>query len=270
MIDGQQRLKSLQFFCAGVFNPKEGESKQRVFRLTDVQEPFKNKTFNELPDEHRGQLESSVIHVTIVKQDAPKDDDTSIYHIFERLNAGGRRLAPQEIRTAASHGPLIELLERLNKQVSWRAIYGKPSPRLKDEELILRFFALMENLSGYERPMNEFLNRFAKKHTAISQSDADAWTTKFNAAITLIHEAVGVKAFRPERSLNAAVFDAVMVGVATTLTKRPITKPEALKTAYETLLTDPEFIAPTSRATADEKSVNDRLKLAIKAFSNLA
>ena len=33
VIDGQQRLKTLQFFYSGFFSPKEGETSQKVFKL---------------------------------------------------------------------------------------------------------------------------------------------------------------------------------------------------------------------------------------------
>src|SRR5438874_10895389 len=35
VIDGQQRLKTLQFFFAGFFNPREEDKTKRVFRLID-------------------------------------------------------------------------------------------------------------------------------------------------------------------------------------------------------------------------------------------
>ena len=40
IIDGQQRLKTLQFFFAGYFNPKDDEDKSQVFKLEEVQAPF--------------------------------------------------------------------------------------------------------------------------------------------------------------------------------------------------------------------------------------
>src|SRR5436190_11715163 len=45
VIDGQQRLKTLQFFHSGFFNPKEGETSQKVFKLVDVQREFEGCTY---------------------------------------------------------------------------------------------------------------------------------------------------------------------------------------------------------------------------------
>ena len=127
VIDGQQRLKTLKFFIEGTFNPHAGEDKSKVFRLVEVQKPFDGVTYSTLEEKDRLRLENSIIHATIVKQDAPADGDTSIYHIFERLNTGGLKLTPQEVRTAASYGTLIVLLRSLNSDGNWRKIFGKPS-----------------------------------------------------------------------------------------------------------------------------------------------
>ncbi len=44
VIDGQQRLKSIQFFYGGVFNPSPEARTQRAFRLTGVQQQFEGLT----------------------------------------------------------------------------------------------------------------------------------------------------------------------------------------------------------------------------------
>ena len=104
VIDGQQRLKTLQFFFDGYFNPQPDARRNRVFELQGVQDQFKGKTYETLGDEERITLNDSIIHATIVKQDSPEGDQSSVYHIFERLNASGRKLSPQQIRVAIYHG----------------------------------------------------------------------------------------------------------------------------------------------------------------------
>lgn len=85
VIDGQQRLKTLRFFYDGVFNPSPDDRVKRVFRLTNVQKEFEGSTYATLSERDRITLDNSVIHATIVRQEAPPDGDTSMYHIFERL-----------------------------------------------------------------------------------------------------------------------------------------------------------------------------------------
>jgi Protein of unknown function DUF262 len=134
VIDGQQRLKTLQFFYLGVFKPSPEDKTRRVFKLAKVQEQYEALTYETLSEKDRINLDNSIIHATVVKQDNPPKDDTSIYHIFERLNSGGRLLTSQEIRCVVYHGPFIDLLRELNDDNSWRGIYGKKSPRQKDQE----------------------------------------------------------------------------------------------------------------------------------------
>jgi hypothetical protein len=269
VIDGQQRLKSLQFFYDGVFDPKEGSPTQKVFKLVDVQPRFLGRTYATLEEADRIQLDNSIIHATVIKQESPPNDDTSIHHVFERLNSGGRKLVPQEIRAAVSHGSFIDLLKNLNKDAKWRSIYGKPSPRLKDQELILRFFALFHDSGRYEKPFAEFLNKYIERHRNPTSHEAATFRTLFENTISSVHAAIGTKAFRPVSSLNAAVYDSVMVGVAKRLSKKAIKSPNQLKKAYEKLLNSNKYIDLISRATSDEQNVSSRLKLAIEAFARV-
>ena len=51
VIDGQQRLKSLQFFYDGYFNPQEDAKSKRTFRLSKVQKQFEGLSYATLdPD----------------------------------------------------------------------------------------------------------------------------------------------------------------------------------------------------------------------------
>ena len=154
VIDGQQRLKTLQFYFEGIFNPRAEDRFKRAFKLTKVQAKFEGLSYATLDESDRVKLNDSIIHATIVKQESPEGEDSSIYYIFERLNYGGRRLAPQEIRVAIYHGRLLDEIKDINMNEHWRKIYGKQSQRLKDQELILRFLAFYDNIEAYRRPMN--------------------------------------------------------------------------------------------------------------------
>lgn len=269
VIDGQQRLKSLQFFYNGVFNPKPGDQRQRVFKLTRVQPQFEGLTYETLQEQDRTKLNDAIIHATVVKQESPAGDDTSIYYIFERLNNGGRKLAPQEIRVAIYHGPLMDALHELNRHPAWREIYGPESARLKDQELILRFLAFYVSSADYERPMTEFVNRFAGRNRRPTPASMAAWVDSFRSTIDVFAGTLGRRAFRPEGAINAAVFDATMVGMARRLVRAPVPKPAFVKTAYDTLLDDQSFIEAVSRSTADEKFVRTRISMATEAFATL-
>jgi hypothetical protein len=260
IVDGQQRLKSLQFFYEGTF-------RERKFRLVDVHPRWKGKTYKELDADDRQRLEDAIVHTTVFKQDNP-GDKSSVYHVFQRLNTGASRLYPQELRNCVYYGKITELLEELNGNADWRAIFGKQNPRLKDRELILRFLALLFWRDLYRRPMNEFLSNFMNDHRNLGAERAEQFRTIFARTIALARGALGEKAFRPERFLNAAVFDAVMVGLATRVQQGEIKDSEKVRAAYDELLASKAFRAAYLRSTADEESVKQRTKLAIEAFGD--
>lgn len=146
VIDGLQRLLTLKFFYDGILN-------DRTFALgTSVHPDFAGKTYLSLGDADRRRLDDSIVHASVVRQDEPEGEHSSLYYIFQRINTGGSPARPQEIRNAIYQGPLNDLLEELNSSNSWRSIYGRMSNRLKDQELILRFLALRHASNQYESP----------------------------------------------------------------------------------------------------------------------
>jgi len=260
VIDGQQRLKSLQAFYAGTFSEKK-------FRLVGIRKPWVGKTYADLDPSDQLKLDDSIVHATIFSQDQPADVLDSIYFVFERINSGGIRLSPQEIRNCISAGPFTNLVKILNSEKPWRKVFGGPeNKRAKDEELITRFLAMLDNRANYARPMSKFLNDYSAKMNKASPEELNARAEKFRRTIDAISEALNGKAFRPVRSLNAAVFDAVMVAVADRLESGPKPSPEALLSTYDLLLADENFKKGWVRSTADEENVKLRMEAAIKAF----
>jgi hypothetical protein len=264
VIDGQQRLRTLAAFYKGVLRGQE-------FKLSKgVQSQFVGRTYETLEAEERRRLDDSIIHATVIRQDEPSNDQSSVYFIFERLNTGGTLLQPQEIRAAIFQGPFNALLHELNEIDAWRSVFGAPSLRMKDQELILRFFAFFFAASQYKRPMKEFLNDFMGGHRKLEDLRPPELRERFDETVSALSAPGAVeprRLFRPGTQINAAVFDAVMVGMARRLESGPIRAPGAILAAYEGLLGLDDFKAAYSRATADEASVEARLRLATEAFS---
>ena len=262
VIDGQQRLRTLHAFYDGLFGGRE-------FRLVGVQSPWEGKTYSELDTSDVFKLDDSVVHATIFQQDSPKDVMDSIYYVFKRINSGGIRLSPQEIRNCVNLGPFINLARELNENKSWRNIFGKKNTRAKDEELIVRFLALYENGATYSRPMNKFLDNFAEKMNKADESVLKNLGLVFLATIDIVEKALGVRAFRLIRALNAAVFDAVMVGLANRIFLGEPLDVTLVTSAYYGLLENQSFVAACERATADEENVQTRRRLATEAFARV-
>jgi hypothetical protein len=262
VLDGAQRLRTLQSFYSGTFKGKE-------FKLKDVQKELQGKGYNDLDPADRRRLDNSIIHATIIRQEEPANDQSSVYLVFERLNNGGTLLQPQEIRVALYHGLFVEALRKLNDTRSWRILFGPKSAHLKDQELILRFFAMLDWHSNYSRPMKDFLNQYMNANRTLSLRSADDLTKPFTTACSDIATHIGPKAFRLKSAVNAAVAESVLFGIARRQQKGPIRKPQLLKKAYDALLKDVVYIASVTRATADEERVKNRLRLAEQAFAKV-
>jgi len=265
VLDGQQRLRTLQDFYKGVLRGK-------VFTLhkDNVQSQFADLSYEQLPTDDRRRLDDSIIHATIVRQDEPSDDLSSVYLVFERLNTGGTALQPQEVRVALYSGGLTRFLRHINEFKDWRTIYGTKSKRLKDQELILRFFAFLYWLDKYARPMKDFLNRYAAANRDFQLQHKDEIEGIFKKTVTTTVSGIGQKAFRLKTAINAAVFDSVMVGLARRLqSKGNVTNTAELQQAYELLLKNDAYLATVTRATADEESVKKRIQMATEAFADV-
>ena len=262
VIDGQQRLKTLQFFFNGYFNNKP-------FKLAKVQKEFEGASYDSLSEPDRIKLNDSIIHAIIVKQESPDNDNTSIYHIFERLNSEGRRLTSQEIRTAVDHGDLIDLIKQLNEYPSWRKIYGKQSDILKDQELILRFLAFYFDLAKYEKPLEEFINKFSRKNRSPDPAFLQKAEEVFKRSIDIIFGSIGQSAFRPKRTINAAVFDSVMVSVARLSDSSPELDLDQISSSYQNLISDDDYINLIVGSTSDERNVKERFEKTWNALGSL-
>ncbi len=262
VIDGQQRLTSLRAFYEGLFG-------ERKFKLVGVRQPWADKTYAELDASDQLKLDDSIVHATIFQQEHPKDVLDSIYFVFERINSGGIRLSPQEIRNCVSHGPFLDLIKELNANEDWRAIYGPISRRLKDQELILRFLALYKKSGEYARPLAGFLNDFTEGHMKADAAKIAELRKAFGSTISAVRQGIGEKAFRPIRAFNTAVFDSVMVGLARRVSQSPAPDPRKVGEAYDQLLQDKSYQEFWARSTADEEFVKKRIAAATAAFANL-
>jgi hypothetical protein len=262
VLDGHQRLYTLRAYYDGIINGIE-------YTLDNVQKQFFGKRYKDLDTEDRRRLDDSIIHATVIRQDEPSEDQSSIYLIFERLNTGGVNLQPQEIRVALYHGEFVRVLRTLNDHTAWRKLFGSKSRRLKDMEMILRFFALYYHPHNYRSPMKDFLNRYMASNRDLTRQTERDLTTVFVDTTDRIAAIIGSRAFRPLRAVNAAVIDSLMVGIAHRMDRGPIKNAEQLVAHYDALLKNPDYQSAVQTGTSQEANVQTRLDLAKKAFESV-
>ncbi|SRR6266496_6857071 len=263
VIDGQQRLKTVFYFFEGYFGEEE-KGKRKAFRLKGLNEKSKleGKLFSDLEEGDQRALKNAVLRSFIVKQIDPADD-TSIYHIFERLNTGGTLLTAQEVRNCVYHGQLNDLLIELNKTGAWREILGKPNPdsRQKDIQLILRFLSLQDP-SRYEKPLKDFLSKFMHANRFLPNDTSNKFKNLFTATVARVLKDLGPKPFHIRAGLNSAVFDSVMVAFAKNLNVNVA----GIEKRFESLIENEEFLKTTRTSTTDTETIRQRFAIAEKAL----
>lgn len=269
VIDGQQRLKTLVYFFEGFFGEPTPTGRRKVFQLTGLNEqsPFHNKTYKDLEETNEAafnKLNDSVLRAFVVKQLTP-NGNTSIYHIFERLNTGGTQLVGQEIRNCVYHGPFNELLCELNSLDEWRRVFGSSvlHKRQKDVELILRFLAFHYNGDLYQRPIKDFMSNFMAEHQNATPELLNEFKEIFINVCNLVLSTIGEKPFHIWSGLNVAAYDSVFTILSHSLNQDH----SNLAEQFEELKRDENFVIGVRGATADESIVEMRMALAKQYLS---
>ena len=262
VIDGQQRILSVVFFLEGYFGFENLQGRRQVFRLSglDDRSPYHNKRYEDLEDSERRKLRSAVLRVVNIRQLSPKEDNTSIYHIFERLNTGGTPLRPQEIRNCVFRGDFANLLKELNKDKHWRTILGRQQydKHQRDVELILRVFSLVGTWKKYEKPMKEFLNINMRRNQKATSPRVKNFLRVFPQATKLVAKKLGEKPFHVRGPLNTSALDSILAIIIENYENLP----KDIGKRYEKLLKDTDFHDATYYGTSDIVVLQKRFQIA--------
>ena len=209
VVDGQQRLKTINYFIREKF----GEGAE--FYLRGVKPEWEGKKYSTLTEPDRRRFNNYILRATIFEQVDPKDH-SSIFEIFERLNTGGMPLNEQEIRRCVIRGNINSFIDELNLYPNWRKLLKKSNPdaRMKDLEMILRFFSLWQNWKEYKKPMKDFITEFMRNKKDINTKEQKKYSQIFKNVVDKTYNDVGVDVFRLKAGINIAVFDSIMVALA--------------------------------------------------------
>lgn len=253
VLDGQQRLRTLEFFY-------RGEYRGEPFVLNNVADEYKGLTYKTLTEPQRRTLDNTFIQTTIVRTDGTPASLDAVYQVFERLNSGGTQLTAHEIRVALYSGPLVSYLTELNSTPTWRNIYGKISPRLRDQEVVLRIIALHTRSNEYFSPLKKFLNTFMNDHRMLDTFPTDRVRELFTQATEAL-EAAGARdaVRRVGQRVNAALLESVVVGYMDRLADGAALDQASLKDALTAINQDPNLQSASASSTTSEENVRARL-----------
>ncbi|MCC6582701.1 MAG: DUF262 domain-containing protein [Chitinophagales bacterium] len=264
VIDGQQRLKSAYYFMTGKFISDENET---IFSLRNLKDrAWNNQTYAELDDKFKKRIRNAVLNTTIIEDINSRPE--VVHDLFHRLNTGGMPLTDQEIRNCVYTGIFNKQLLDLNKNTNWRKLLDKniPDKRLRDAELVLRFFALLHGVQNYAPSMKLFLSNYQKDNKN-NNSFIESNQTIFEKTVNIIYTEIGERAFKTTRSINKSICDSLMVAIAQTIIAGKELK--NIKENYQRLIHDDDYKKHVTSGTSGETSVKGRIDLARNYFLNL-
>jgi len=219
VIDGHQRVKSIARYLKNEY----------ALSGLHVLAEYRGNRFHQLPEREQRFLRTRSLRVVVITHDS---HPSMKFEVFERLNTGGISLNAQELRNSLYRGELNNTLKELVRNDSFRACIGTKTPRhrMVDEELVLRFLALWDELSDYRPPLKRFLNEYMTTWRNPSESWLAERREVFCQTMARIDGVLGNKAFRLidehgqplrdergrtlPRGVNRALFDAQSLGFA--------------------------------------------------------
>jgi uncharacterized protein with ParB-like and HNH nuclease domain len=273
IIDGYQRIMTVYDYVRGIFT---GDNK--VFKLSRSEKiniKWRGKAFNELTDSEQRKVRNTTIHAIIFLQQQQSGEDTSLFQVFERINTSGRTLLPQEIRNCVYQGNFNNLLFELNKLPNWRKLFGsnEEDQRMRDIELILRFFALnsaeFESIQQENISLKKFLNQFIGKFKNLTDEQLANFKNRFTNCIDFIYHNIGENAFNNISSttpgkfspnFSPTIFDSISIATDQLLQSKFKFQTAEIQKHRNMLLHDEEYKFYISKETMRRESIEKRIQ----------
>jgi len=176
LIDGLQRISTYLHFRykdidEGIRKDFSSDRIKEELSLTgcDIVKELNDYTFDDLPRAIQLKLKRNFIRMEVLR----KETDTNLrYHMFKRLNTGGELLSNQEVRNCtirllgnSFNNFIIECSEYEYFKKAIANVREDYVVTKKDQELVLRYFALKNNLENYKKDLDFFLTDYMEKVT---------------------------------------------------------------------------------------------------------
>lgn len=251
VIDGVQRLTTIEKF----FNDEFALEGMSAFK------ELEGKKFSQLGS-LAAELEATTIRCIVLRKENP---ERLIQEIFSRLNQGAVKLSDQEIRHAIYSGPLNDLLRQLSK-IKLIAEFGNSKKDSREgEELVLRFFALKEDLKSYEGSLSKFLDSYMLANSQLDEEAITKLKENFEGTLDVCQKIFGDTAFmdttknRPRQSI--VHYDLLMNSFASIAKTKLTAKKNKIAEAFKQLCLDPAFQATLSGGIQKSSSILKRREL---------
>lgn len=221
VLDGKQRLMTLLQFTGGAGD----ESKNNNFKLTglDALDELRNLTYSDLASSPElrdvlTEFENQTIRTVVIRN---WPNMSFLHLVFLRLNTGSVKLAAQELRQAMFPGPFTDFSDQhsISSDALRRLLrLDEPDFRMRDVELLIRYFGFANFISQYRGELKLFLDAVCDRLNRDWTTFADriqSQAAEFDAGVNAAVDVFGTDdvARRPHeegvrRPFNRAIFDA--------------------------------------------------------------
>lgn len=269
LIDGLQRISSYLHFRG----EKLGETNDEylVLQGCDIVTDLNGLSFNMLPKALQIKIKRSFVRMEVIK----KESETALkYHMFKRLNTGGELLSAQEIRNCTIRllgSDAMNFIEECASNEDFKTVIKRvPSEKLStryDQELVLRFFAMKNDMESYRYPVTEYLTRYLEKMTTGEIAfDYESERKVFQKTFSFINQQFGEEAFSGKTQAGTIrnefvlyYFDGIAVPIATLIEHiSTFTDSDKIKRKIEQIKFGSEL---QSYKTGSVNGVKSRIKL---------
>jgi hypothetical protein len=216
-------------------------------------------------------FENQTIRTVVIRN---WDNESFLYTVFLRLNTGSVQLSPQELRQALHPGPFSKFVDdySIESQLLRSVLKLKePDFRMRDAELVIRYFAFRNFLNIYNGNLKPLLDETTRRFNGEWEANEDKIAEQVADFEMALHAAIGIfgrdHAFRKwngteyESQLNRAVFDALALSFSEQrVAERATAQREVVEGLFKELCSDdPDFRASIEGTTKSIESISTRI-----------
>jgi len=272
VIDGRQRLTALFKYLNNKFS----------INSAPILTYLEGKKFKDLEPREQIKLEDYQLIIYIIK---PQTPDRVKFDIFDRVNRGGTKLEPQEMRNALYQGKSTRFLKELSQQEVFKKATGNAinSKRMKDRYYILRYIAFYlyhnkklkdkeDKLIEYKSDINDFLGKTMEFLNSAPDTLFKELKEKFLFAMENSYNILGKDGFRipnknsKKRPMNMALFESLSYLMSFSIIKK---NPIKVKQKVKVLFDDKKFITSLTERIDSSISVDIRFNKMKKILREL-
>lgn len=227
-------------------------------------------TVDTLPKKYVINIKRAVCRVEILRGES---NTAMKYELFKRLNSGGSKLTPQEIRNAIYRGIdskvnyLIEELSKSSDFVSLVNLSEQKKQELYDQELVLRFVGYINNIDMINSNMEKYLDDFMEKAVIDQDFDTEYYRKIFVQVMSMLSNLNDASLFRNERNAFVpAYYEGITIGVAQNIDKY-IGNEELLRKRINELKQDENFKKFSGSASNSKNRIKNRLQRVNEIFA---